>query len=504
MPRFTQPTLSGGELSPGLHGRIDLARYATSLKTCRNIITKPSGGATKRPGLLFRGSVKYSDRATRIIPFIYSTSINYLIEMGDAYLRFWVNGVLLRDGSNNIVEIATPYAGSMIYDVRFTQSADVLYMVHPSVSPKELRRIAATTFVIVDFAFKRGPFRQPNTNDAYLLVASAATGVVTVTSNVDVFTSTMVNSLLYMEEKELRGIKPWVSGEKNPLIGTIRRSDEKVYKLVSIPSSLGGKGTPFYQTGGTRPVHDSGRAFDGPQDIKDDGVNTYATGVEWEFLHNTFGILRIQSVTDARTATAVVIERLPDSVTGTISTPGNTWSITGNGSQTTFNIPGATSASEASYAVSIAGAPAQPNPGYGGRNTDYCVDYDALLPDGRLVRELKVGDLVECVEIASGERSLQPLLAMVLGEEDCYRVSTNHGSVVQSASTPMDLIDGRVVSTRQIGGEQVLTHAHGFEPANLTDVGRRRVCKPDFGNRMFFAGERSDSTIATHNAQYKP
>lgn len=505
MPRFTQPTLSGGELSPGLHGRIDLARYATSLKTCRNIITKPSGGATKRPGFLFRGRVKYSDRATRIIPFIYSTSVNYLVEMGDGYFRFWVDGVLLRDGSNNIVEIATPYTGSMIYDVRFTQSADVLYMVHPNVAPKELRRTAATTFVIVDFAFKRGPFRSVNTNDAYLLVASDNAGVVTVTANVDVFTNTMVGSLIYMEEKELRGIKPWIAGEKNPPVGTIRRSDEKVYKLVSIPPSLGTKGSDrYWLTGGTRPVHDVGRAFDGPQDIKDDGVNSYATGVEWEFLHNTFGILRILSVADARTVSAVVIERLPDSVAGTPPTPGNTWSLTGNGSQTVFSIPGATSASEASYAVSIAGTPTQPNPGYGDRDTDYCVDYDALLPDGRLVRELQVGDLVECVDIASGERSQQPLLAMAFGEEDCYRVSTVHGSVVQSASTPMDLIDGRVVSTREISGEQVLTHAHGFEAAAVTAVGRRRVCKPDFGNRMFFAGERSDSTIATHNARYKP
>ncbi|WCE04426.1 hypothetical protein [Pseudoxanthomonas sp. JBR18] len=504
MPRFTQPSLSGGELSPGLQGRIDLARYATSLKTCRNVITKPTGGAAKRPGFMFRGQVKYSDRATRIIPFIYSTTINYLIEMGDAYLRFWVDGVLLRDGSNNIVEVATPYIGSMIYDVRFTQSADVLYMVHPSVAPKELRRTDATTFVIVDFAFKRGPFRQPNTNDAYLMVASATTGVVAVSTNVDVFTSAMIGSLIYMEEKELRGIKPWVSGEKNPPVGTIRRSDEKVYKLVSIPSSLGGKGTPFYQTGGTRPVHDTGRAFDGPQDIKDDGVNSYATGVEWEFLHNTFGILRIQAVTDARNATAVVIERLPDSVAGTLPTPGNTWSFTGNGSQTVFNITGATALSEASYTVSIAGSPAQSNPGYGDPDLPYCVDWNSVLPDGRLVRSLRVGDLVECVDIATGERTYKPLLAMTFGYEDCCRVSTAHGSVVQSNSTPMDMKDGRVVKTPDLDGEQVLTHRDGFEVASVMPMGRRAVCKPDFGNCMFFAGERSDSTIATHNILYKP
>ena len=33
-----QPSFTGGELSPSLYGRVDLAKYQTSLKTCRNFI----------------------------------------------------------------------------------------------------------------------------------------------------------------------------------------------------------------------------------------------------------------------------------------------------------------------------------------------------------------------------------------------------------------------------------------------------------------------------------
>lgn len=438
MPKFLQPSLSGGELSPGMRGRVDLARFAISLGKSRNFITKPTGGGAKRNGTLFRGRVKFSNKRTRIIPFIYSTSVKYLIEMGDMYLRFWVNGSLLTNAqkavqgisqastavvtanahgyangdsvvisgvrgmtkvnsrtftvaavtantfqlagfdssglaayagggsADRIVEVATPYDEAKLSSVRFTQSADVLYIVHGQVPQKELRRLAVNQFELRDFAFKRGPFRPFNSDEALIMAVSGTTGIVTVSTNVDTFTADMVGSLLYVEEKELRGVKPWASAEKDVPVGALRRSDSKVYRCVSVPSNKGSKGTPYYVSGNVRPIHDSGRAFDGPQDVKDDGVNTYAVGVEWEFLHNTFGILQIQAYTDARHVQAVVIERIPDSIVGTAPIPANTWTLSGDGVTKTFSIPGATSGSVLDYRVSINGLPIQSNPYYPG------------------------------------------------------------------------------------------------------------------------------------------
>lgn len=367
MPRLLQPTLAGGELSPGLHGRVDMARYATSVAVCRNVITKPTGGAVKRPGLMFRGEVKHHDRDTRIVPFIYSQEINYLIEMGDGYFRFWVDGVLLRDGAGEIVEVVTPYTGTLIYDVRFTQSADVLYLVHPWIPPKELRRQAADAFVLRDFDFRRGPFRSFNTDEAALMAVSGVEGSVTVTTNVPTFTPEMVSSLLYVEEKELRSVKPWVQAEKNPPLGVLRRSDQKVYRCVSVPSDRGSMGTPYYVCGAVRPVHDGGRAFDGPQDVKDDGVNSYAVGVEWEYVHGGFGLAQITAYTSAYSVTATVIERIPDSIVGTAPAPvGGPWEFSGDGVQTEFPITGATSGSYLNYTVTINGIPVQSNPYYPG------------------------------------------------------------------------------------------------------------------------------------------
>lgn len=144
-----------------------------------------------------------------------------------------------------------------------------------------------------------------------------------------------------------------------------------------------------------------------------------------------------------------------------------------------------------------------------GDPNDWCVDYDTVLPDGRLVRDLRLGDTVECIDVTTGERGMFPLMAMGFGEEECYRLVTpEFATVIQSKSAPMDLPDGRTVRTTEMFGKPVYIRAHGKVSlsfvCDLEYLGKRRVLKPDFGNRMFFAGENEYATIATHNAIYKP
>lgn len=433
--KFLQPSLSGGEMSPGMRGRVDLARYAVSLGRSRNFITKPTGGGEKRPGTIVRGRTKYANRPTRFIPFVYSTEVKYLIEAGDGYLRFWVGGALLtnlqanitgvsngspatvtaaghgfQDGdqvliegvsgltrvngrtytvsgatantfnlqgmntsgdeayagggvAGRVVEVATPYTGGKVMNVRFTQSADVLYLVEGSVRQKELRRIAADRFELRDFDFKRGPFRGFNPNEAHIMAVSGTTGVVSVTTNVDTFNPDMVGALIYMEEKELQGVKPWASAEKNVPLNALRRSDSKVYRAAQVPTVTAPN---YYVSGGVRPIHNAGRAWDGPGDVKTDGVDSYTVGVLWEFVHNTFGILKITGYVGPREVRAEVIERIPGSLVGTAAAPENSWTFSGDGTTLVFNITGATSGSTQDYRVTINGIPVQSNPNYGG------------------------------------------------------------------------------------------------------------------------------------------
>ncbi|WP_444884521.1 hypothetical protein [Microbulbifer sp. PSTR4-B] len=150
------------------------------------------------------------------------------------------------------------------------------------------------------------------------------------------------------------------------------------------------------------------------------------------------------------------------------------------------------------------------NGGGGTIPTDpWCVDYDTLLPDGRYVRDLQPGDLVECIDVVTGERGMFPLRAMGSGKEMCYSLRTPEGAEIwQSESTPMDLPDGSIVRTPHMLGKPAYVLCHGASQlSTVTEIrklGPRRVLKPDFGDRMFFAGRQAELTIATHNARQKP
>lgn len=152
--------------------------------------------------------------------------------------------------------------------------------------------------------------------------------------------------------------------------------------------------------------------------------------------------------------------------------------------------------------------------GSGGAGGDdggvFCVDYETtLLPDGRHIYEMEVGEAAQCWN-QDGENPaviLMPLRAMKVGYEKCYQLfSGNTLLITQSESTPMVLRDGRVIRTSEMRGEHVLlrNQLEWIEVTDVVDVGVRKVAMPDFADSMFFAGVDADRTIATHNVIYKP
>ena len=87
-----QASFTGGELSPSLYGRVDLARYGTSLKTCRNFIVQAYGGVRNRAGTKFLAEVASSSRRHRLIPFAFSTTQTYVLEFGHQTMRVYKDG----------------------------------------------------------------------------------------------------------------------------------------------------------------------------------------------------------------------------------------------------------------------------------------------------------------------------------------------------------------------------------------------------------------------------
>lgn len=57
-----QRSLAGGELSPSLHARTDLQKYASGVKTMRNFQIMRSGGVDLRNGQKFIVQAKNQDK----------------------------------------------------------------------------------------------------------------------------------------------------------------------------------------------------------------------------------------------------------------------------------------------------------------------------------------------------------------------------------------------------------------------------------------------------------
>src|SRR3546814_10663689 len=87
--------------------------------------------------------------------------------------------------------------------LRFTQSADTMFLFHRNHKPRLLKRTSASSFALSEFVPREGPFRSLNANGALLITESARIGTVTLNANFDLFTAGMDESLVYLESKEI-------------------------------------------------------------------------------------------------------------------------------------------------------------------------------------------------------------------------------------------------------------------------------------------------------------
>ena len=173
---------TGGELSPRLDGRNDLAKYSSGCATLENLVVYPHGSAARRPGTNFVAAVKDSTKKTRLIPFEFSTTQTYMLEFGDQYIRFYKdNGQILSGGS--AYEISTPYLEAELFDLKFAQSADVMYICHPNHEAEKLSRTGHTSWSLTEISFTKGPFLDPNITSTTLTPSSASTGSRTITAS---------------------------------------------------------------------------------------------------------------------------------------------------------------------------------------------------------------------------------------------------------------------------------------------------------------------------------
>lgn len=107
-----------------------------------------------------------------------------------------------------ILEVATDFLEADLADIRVTQSADTLYILHPDYPPQTLVRSSATSWTLSDISFTDGPYDSVNTTTTTLTPSSFAVGAgVTLTAssttginNGQGFLSTDVGRLIRIQE----------------------------------------------------------------------------------------------------------------------------------------------------------------------------------------------------------------------------------------------------------------------------------------------------------------
>ena len=156
MTYLIHTNFTSGEISPRLDMRVQLQKFSSACAEAQNVVLQPQGGATKRTGLRFINEVKDSSKKVRLIPFQFSTETAYVLEFGDGYIRFYMDGGIIMDGESPY-EITSPYAEADLYEIQFTQSADVMYLVHPGYEPRKLSRTGHTAWSLDVISFTSQP-----------------------------------------------------------------------------------------------------------------------------------------------------------------------------------------------------------------------------------------------------------------------------------------------------------------------------------------------------------
>lgn len=343
MPKASpiQTAFNGGELSPYLAGRPDVAKYSSGCEVMEGWLPMVEGPAVTRPGTVYVSEVKDSTDQTWLMRFEFSASDSYMLEFGDQYIRFYYNrgqvqvsgvtaynaltaysvGDLASSAGVNyyciaattgnappnatywypltgtIYEIPTPYAAADLTDddgvfaLRFVQTGDVIYIVHRSYGPRKLQRFGATDWVLTGIDFSPFPFKPLNTTTT-TIYASAATGSVTLTASASLFTAAMVGQMVYIGEKSVRDTLKWEAGVSISS-GNIRRYDGKNYEALNTAT-----------TGGSPPIHVAGAEYDGN------------SGVQWQYRDPGYGWAKITAYTSATVVTALVSSAIPAGAVG--------------------------------------------------------------------------------------------------------------------------------------------------------------------------------------------
>ena len=200
-----QDSFNAGEFSEITAARVRFEKYKNAVATCENMIPMVQGGLTRRTGTMFVAEVEsglyvadgyvnegYVEESAkvRLVPFEYSVTQAYVLEFSNQKIRFYKDRGLILDGVTPY-SISTPYDVDELFDIKFTQSADVLYITCGDHAPRKLSRTGHTSWTLTTIDFQDGPYLTTNSTSTTITLG-ATSGTTTATASSAIFASTDV------------------------------------------------------------------------------------------------------------------------------------------------------------------------------------------------------------------------------------------------------------------------------------------------------------------------
>ena len=129
-------SFTAGELSPWLSGRADLDPVARGASRLMNFLVTPFGGLRRRPGTQLVARAGGAEGMVRLVSFKYSTGVQFMLELGRGYVRYFKDGAPLLDAEGKVLETASPWkSDAQVRNLRMQQLNDVIYCVEPETPP---------------------------------------------------------------------------------------------------------------------------------------------------------------------------------------------------------------------------------------------------------------------------------------------------------------------------------------------------------------------------------
>lgn len=165
-----QPAFTGGEISAEVANRVDLDKYQFAVLQAYNCLIKPHGPIYRRPGMKYMARTKYSDKACILVPFNGADNTDYLLEIGEKYIRVHKNGLYIN------IEVVTPYTADMLQDLRFVQSADTMFIASGKYPVKQFARYSDTDWRFADFEITDMYFDESTSLENYSGISYTVSG----------------------------------------------------------------------------------------------------------------------------------------------------------------------------------------------------------------------------------------------------------------------------------------------------------------------------------------